>query len=132
MRGEVRGDPLLTFNAASHARIIAVMAGGEAIATLLGPGPRGDENDIAEIEVMIEDMELNDPERIKSRLRAMTRMLILRHEAPIERVAGALLDKETLSATQLDKLVGRGVAHVEFAAVGNSCPRQALTKMALN
>jgi hypothetical protein len=39
----------------------------------------------------------------------MTRMLVHRHRALIERVAQALIDQTTLSREELDNLVGRSV-----------------------
>jgi hypothetical protein len=47
--------------------------------------------------------------KIEPRLRAMTRMLVHRHRALIERVAQALIDQTTLSREELDNLVGRSV-----------------------
>jgi hypothetical protein len=55
-------------------------------------------------------------DRLEPRLRAMTRMLIRRHQARIESVAKALLAKTSLSAKQLDKLVGRSVDDVKVNA----------------
>ncbi len=46
----------------------------------------------------------------------MTRMLVRRHRARIERVANALLEKTALSPKQLDKLVGRSVNDVKVNA----------------
>jgi hypothetical protein len=43
-------------------------------------------------------------------------MLVRRHRARIERVAEALLARMTLSAKQLDKLVGRSVDDVTINA----------------
>jgi len=63
--------------------------------------------------------ELDDSERwpeIEPRLRAKTRMLVRRHRARIERVAEALIAKQTLSRKQLDRLVGRSVDDVKVNA----------------
>ena len=54
--------------------------------------------------------------RIEPRLRAMTRMLVRRHRALIERVAAALLERRTLSREELDHLVGRSVDDVKVNA----------------
>jgi hypothetical protein len=54
--------------------------------------------------------------KLEPRLRAMTRMLVRRHRARIERVAKALLARTTLSARALDKLVGRSVDDVKVNA----------------
>jgi hypothetical protein len=87
------------------------MAGAEAEEELLGTkieeGDRSDRRDIAlmgaEIDAISEDQFW---ERVEPRLRAMTRMLVRRHKALIERVAKSLLAKTTLSGPQLDKMVG--------------------------
>ena len=64
---------------------------------------------------MAEELPPHSPpwERLEPRLRAMTRMLVRRHRNRIERVAKALLAKTTLSAKQVDKLVGRSVDDVK-------------------
>ena len=46
----------------------------------------------------------------------MTRMLVRRHRARIERVAAALLERKTLSREELDRLVGRSVDDVKVNA----------------
>jgi hypothetical protein len=113
VRGKVR-EP----DAVWHARIIGYMAGAEAEIALLGATQGGDGDDRLQIALMAE--ELDSPkehwERIEARLRAMTRMLVRRHRALIERVANALIDKKTLTRTQLDKLVGRSVDDVKVNA----------------
>jgi hypothetical protein len=65
---------------------------------------------------MMEELVPTDWDRTEARLRAMTRMLVRRHRARIERVAKALLTKTTLSAKELDKLVGRSVNDVKVNA----------------
>jgi hypothetical protein len=57
-----------------------------------------------------------DWNKLEPRLRAMTRMLVRRHRALIERAANALLRKTTLSGAQLDKLIGRSVDDVKVNA----------------
>lgn len=114
-QGRVRGD-----RAVWHARIITFMAGAEAEAVLLGRTPQGDGHDQREIWLMLEaaynfDAD-EDWERVEARLRALTRVLVRRHRARIERVAEALLTKSRLSAKQLDRLVGRSVADVRVNA----------------
>jgi ATP-dependent Zn protease len=106
-RGKVR-EP----DAVWHARIIGFMAGAEAEAELLGTVPRGDGDDRYQIELMAEELETPAKRwdtKIEPRLRAMTRMLVHRHRALIERVAQALIDQTTLSREELDNLVGRSV-----------------------
>ncbi len=65
---------------------------------------------------MFEQIETSDPDWYEARLRKMTRMLVRRHRASIERVANALLNKVALTAEQLDKLVGRSIADVKVNA----------------
>jgi hypothetical protein len=73
-------------------------------AELLGRKAIGDGNDRLQIGMMAEELACPDFwERLEPR--AMTRMLVRRHRARIERVAAALLAKTTLSATQINKLV---------------------------
>jgi ATP-dependent Zn protease len=106
-RGKVR-EPAAVW----HARIIGFMAGAEAEAELLGTVPRGDGDDRYQIELMAEELETPAKRwdtKIEPRLRAMTRMLVHRHRALIERVAQALIDQTTLSREELDNLVGRSV-----------------------
>ena len=123
-------------NAVWHARIIAYMAGAETEKELLGQEALGDADDQLQIELMATDNPWKKTEvqweKLESRLRAMTRMLVRRHKALIERVAKALLTKTTLSARQLDKMVGKSVADVKrnsptaYAAAMNESERKAL------
>jgi ATP-dependent Zn protease len=112
-RGKVR-EP----DAVWHARIIGFMAGAEAEAELLGAVPRGDSDDRYQIELMAEQLYRDKIswEKLEPRLRAMTRMLVRRHRVLIARVADALIDRTTLSAEELDKLVGRSVDDVKVNA----------------
>ena len=154
-RGKVREQ-----DAVWHARIMALMAGAEAEAELLGSASDGDGGDRDEIEKMagelchasiatslppeearkmLEELRVffasSAPKppltrsekfgphasfapwsRLEPRLRAMTRLLIRRHRSRIERVAKALLAKTTLSARQLDKLIGMSVDDVQVNA----------------
>lgn len=94
------------------------MAGAEAEVFLLGSTQGGDGNDRSQIKLMAEELS-RDPlhwDKREARLRAMTRMLVRRHKDRIERVANALLTKETISAKQIDKLVGRSVDDVRANA----------------
>jgi ATP-dependent Zn protease len=98
------------FDAELHARIMTFMAGVEAEIAINGHTEGGDGDDRYQIDLMLERLHPSaDMEKIERRLRAMTRMLIRRHRAKIERVTKALLAKKTLSARQLDKLVGRSI-----------------------
>jgi hypothetical protein len=113
-RGKVRDN-----HAVWHAKIMTSMAGAETEAVLLGRIAIGDGFDRHEIGLMVEEgFSCPDSfwEQQEPRLRAMTRMLVRRHRARIERVAKALLAKTTLSAKQVDKLVGRSVNDVKVNA----------------
>jgi hypothetical protein len=119
-----------------HARIIAYMAGAETEKELLGREALGDANDRLQIELMATDNQWKKTkaqwEKLESRLRVMTRMLVRRHKVRIESVAKALLAKTTLSARQLDKMVGRSAADVKsnsplaYATAMNESERKAL------
>jgi hypothetical protein len=111
-RGKVRSD-----TAAWHARIIYFMAGAESETELLCVKPHGDSDDRYQIELMLErEIAPADLGRIETRLRAMTRVLVRRHRARIERVASALLTKTRLSAREIDRLAGRSIADVKCNA----------------
>jgi ATP-dependent Zn protease len=112
-RGKVRDQA----DAVWHARIMAYMAGAEAEAVLLDRKAIGDGYDRREIARMAGELCYSAPwDTLEPRLRTMTRMLVRRHKARIERVAKALLAKTTLSAKQVDKLVGRSVDDVKVNA----------------
>jgi hypothetical protein len=112
-RGKVREN-----DAVFHARIIAYMAGAESAELLGDVRHAGDGYDRHQIALMAEQLESPDESwhRIEARLRTMTRMLVRRHRALIERVATALIDRKTLSREELDALVGRGVDDVKVNA----------------
>ena len=99
---------LRTGEAVYRARIIADMAGTEAETELLGATEGADGDDRYQIDLMAEQLDRCDLDR----LRAMTRMLVRRHRHRIERVAAALLTKRKLSGRQIDKLAGRSIADV--------------------
>ena len=112
-RGKVRGHP----DTVLHARIMTLMAGAEAEAVLLGRNPISDGDDRHQIALMAEELCHSVAwDRLEPRLRALTRMLVRRHQARIKRVAKTLLAKTTLSAKQLDRLVGRSVDDVKVNA----------------
>jgi hypothetical protein len=113
IRGKVRNNA----DAVWHARIITYMAGVESEMALLGSTNDGDGDDRHQIEMMAEKLvNCKDWNKLEPRLRAMTRMLVQRHQALIERVANTLLRKTTLSGVQLDKLIGRSVDDVKVNA----------------
>jgi hypothetical protein len=93
------------------------MAGVEGEMALLGATNDGDGDDRYQIEMMAEQLSnCKDWNKLEPRLRAMTRMLVRRHQALIERVANTLLRKTTLSGVQLDRLIGRSVNDVKINA----------------
>jgi hypothetical protein len=103
-RGKCRtGQPHLQI-----AHVINLMAGAEAEIELLGNCEGGDGNDRKEISAIGRQFDFSE-----ARLRKMTRMLVRRHRALIERVADALLAETTLSGPDLDKLVGRSIDDVK-------------------
>ncbi len=114
---EKRGHVRHSQDAVYHARIMTYMAGAEAERVLLGSDGVGDDNDRYQIVLMAEKLDRDaDWDKLEPRLRRMTRMLVRRHTARIERVAKGLLAKTSLSARQLDKLVGRSVNDVNVNA----------------
>jgi ATP-dependent Zn protease len=114
---EKRGHVRDSRDAVYHARIMTLMAGAEAEEALLGSGGIGDSDDRYQIGLMAEELHRDTNwDKLEPRLRAMTRMLVRRHKARIERVAKALLAKTTLSAKSLDKMVGRNVDDVRMNA----------------
>jgi hypothetical protein len=113
-RGKVRMP-----DAVWHGRIIAYMAGAEGVNELLGgAGEVGDGEDRYQIDDMANQLESSNDDwnRLESRLRLMTRMLVRRHRTLIERVAVALIKSKTLSRDELDQLVGRSVDDVKVNA----------------
>ena len=111
-RGKVRDS----VTAVWHARIMTFMAGAEAKIELLGRSNGGDGHDRLESDRMMAETSPPDWDKREARLRAMTRMLVRRHRARIERVAEALLARTILSAGELDRLIGRSVADVKVNA----------------
>jgi ATP-dependent Zn protease len=113
-RGKVRNSD----DAVYLARIISTMAGAEAEMELLGSRVIGDGQDREQIEQMAEELTLVNRSwaQLEPRLRKMTRMLVRRHRARIERVAEALIAKTKLHAKQVDRLAGRSVDDVKVNA----------------
>ena len=95
-------------------RTIAFMAGAEAEIEFFGHCVVDDGDDKYQIALMAEVLPAGvDWNTREPRLRAMTRMLIRRHRTRIERVEKALVANKTLSARDLDRLVGRSVDDVK-------------------
>lgn len=91
------------------ARVITLMAGAEAEIELLGTCEGGDGDDRIEI-WRTRQFHISATDE---RLRKMTKMLVRRHRALIERVAKALLTEITISGPYLDKLIGRSINDVK-------------------
>jgi hypothetical protein len=112
-RGKVRNSD----SAVYVARIISTMAGAEAEMELLGSRTIGDGQDREQIEQMAEELtNKRSWDQLEPRLRKMTRMLVRRHRARIERVAEALIVKTKLHCKQVDRLAGRSVNDVKVNA----------------
>jgi hypothetical protein len=118
---ERRGKARESGNAVWIGRAITFMAGAEAAAEFFGARANdycGDEDDRHQVALMLDEV-MPAPanwDKYEARLRQMTRMLVRRHRARIERVAEALLTKRSLSAKALDKLTGRSVDDVKVNA----------------
>jgi hypothetical protein len=80
---------------AARGRIIALMAGAEAEAVILGSCEGGDLEDRYQIRLMVgsDDSDLLGArwDRYEPRMRRQTRRLFRKHQAKIKRLAGALL-----------------------------------------
>lgn len=105
-RGKYRGDELRSI---FRGRIITYMAGAEAEREILGECTVGDGDDRYWIEDMAAcgDAELPDDlwVRYEPRMRRQARRLIRKHRKKIERVALSLMEKETLTADEIDALM---------------------------
>jgi hypothetical protein len=111
-RGKVRAN-----DAELHARVIAYIAGAEAERAILGRCRGGDGDDQCQIDSMADALSPGTKwSKFGPRLTAMTRMLVRRHRALIERVAKALLASPTMSGAELDRLIGRSVDEVKVNA----------------
>lgn len=101
-----------TYESALRGRILTFMAGWAAEVEILGECPGGDGDDRYQIGLMFEELTIpgqREPgdgawERYEGRLRARSRGLARRHRAAIERVAGALLARGSLTAEEIDAL----------------------------
>jgi ATP-dependent Zn protease len=126
VRGRWRHVPLF------RASIFELMAGREAEIVCLGRSCDGDGEDIREIEfsgrlseaeipgysekVVVEDgREFTDitlPKAWLKRARTKTRGLVHRHRMAIECVAAALLEKQRLSAREIDRIIKQAGSYV--------------------
>lgn len=73
---------------------------------ILGEYSGGDGDDRYQVALMLYEIaEEGAHERIKIRLRRATRHLARRHRADIERVAAALMERETLTGEEIDAML---------------------------
>lgn len=107
-RGKWRGTDMGTASV-FRGRILTVMAGGEAEAEFFGECEGGDADDRHQVALMLYEIaEEETHDRLEARLRRMARMLVRRHRADVERVAAALLERETLTGEQIDAMLPPG------------------------
>lgn len=98
------------YASACRARILAAMAGHEAEAVILCSAECCDEVDRAISAAEMTDLGIPDGREaaVEARLRQATRQLVRRHRADIERVAAALLERETLTGPEIDAMLPPG------------------------
>ncbi|AWV19803.1 MULTISPECIES: hypothetical protein [Methylobacteriaceae] len=107
-RGKWRGSDLGTASV-FRGRALTVMAGAEAEAEILGQCQGGDGDDRYQVALMLYEIaEEGEHERIEIRLRRAARSLIRRHRTDIERVATALMERETLTGDEIDAMLPPG------------------------
>lgn len=95
-------------SAVFHASIITLMAGEES-AGMFTERRAGDHGDQAKIALMLAEVASKDQaERVEARLRFWTRTLCRRHAERIKLVAGALLQKGSLTDEEICALTGVG------------------------
>jgi ATP-dependent Zn protease len=104
-RGRYRDSSL-----AFRGRIYAYMAGAEAERELLGRRAIGDGDDRDQIALMLESGEpgiaADQWVKREPRMRAVTRGLIRRHRAKIERLAAELQRHQTMTGEEIDAVLG--------------------------
>lgn len=96
-------------SSAVRAQIIAVMAGAEAEFIILGRTATGDSDDRYHIALMADSSDSGFTPATwavyEPRLRRQAQRLVRKHRNRIQRVANALVERETLQATEVDVLV---------------------------
>lgn len=91
---------------AFRGRMMTFMAGAEAEREILGKCTGGDGDDCYQVALMASEIVREERrEALEARLRRMTRQLVRRHRARIERVAAVLMERETLSGKEIDALL---------------------------
>ena len=94
---------------AVRGRIMAFMAGAEAEIVFFGNCAGGDSDDRVKIEEMAESsdsyLSREDWECLEPRMRRQVHRLVKNHRARIERVASALMERETLPSAEIDRLL---------------------------
>ena len=100
---------LREMRSAIHACIMALMAGAESEIVILGRCHGGDSDDRLQIALIVDEASDFTPQqwwdRYEPRMRRQTRRLVRRHRDKIERVAKALLERETLQPDEVDALM---------------------------
>jgi hypothetical protein len=107
IRGKFRAN-----DAEIRARVITMMAGLEAELEIRGDHDAGaDGSDLYQIALMLEGLGLSEQDqgKLEQRLRRMANMLVRRHRGLIVHTAEELFDRRTLTAEELDDVVGRSV-----------------------
>jgi hypothetical protein len=102
-----------SFDSVLRGRILAFMAGWAAEIEIRGECRGGDGDDRRQIALMMESLTIpghqedgdGSWERYEARLRARARGLVRRHREKIERVADALVARDTLTAEQIDAVM---------------------------
>jgi hypothetical protein len=94
---EFRSERMRPAKYAIHADAMVSMAGTQAELEIQGKSCGGDRSDRANIDSLTSD------DKVKARLRLMTRMLVRRHRLAIEHVAETLVDVGTLSGRHIDE-----------------------------
>ncbi|MFJ7441309.1 hypothetical protein ACIQW5_27105 [Methylorubrum thiocyanatum] len=107
-RGKWRGTDM-GLASVYRGRIIAVMAGAEAEAEILGECSGGDGDDRYQVALMLYEIAGEEAhERIEIRLRRFAQQLARKHRTDIERVAAALMERETLTGEEIDAMLPPG------------------------
>jgi ATP-dependent Zn protease len=100
---------LREMRSAMHACIMTLMAGAEAEIVILGRCHGGDNDDRLQIVLIVDEATDFSPEqfwdRYEPRMRRQTRRLVSHHRNKIERVANALVERETLQPDEVEALM---------------------------
>jgi hypothetical protein len=111
-----RGDG--SKRALADAFCVALFAGAEAERVILGNNDVGDSTDCDRATACLKEIGVRNAsyvgdeawERYEAKLRRNARQLVIRHRGLIEQVAGVLSARQTLSAAEIDAVLGIGLA----------------------